>query len=543
VLERYQASIAQSWAGGSEQQPAVKNMSQSSKGSAQWSKADEALLKNHKEDDLLKEKDDTNWPPLMAGERIGDMIDRYKILEEIGEGGFGMVYRVEQEGPLQLQFALKVIKPGMDTRQILKRFEAERKTLAKLNHTNIAKVVDAGATHNGRPYFVMEWVRGIKIDEYANSKKLTFEKRLRLFAKVCRAIQHAHEKQVVHRDIKPSNLLVIEEDGEEVPKVIDFGIAKAIEGEHSAGHTVFTSPGQLIGTPAFMSPEQAQPGKVSIDHRTDIYSLGVLLQELITGHLPFDFVGKSSHEQIQEIIEKKPARASEFYRALQASEQLKIAYNCQSTPDELNNFIVKNLDQMIERCLKKKREERYSTVKELSDAINSILESLKIQNNHEANQFENSIKQNRAVPPKLLLEGVSNARRRVKMPNKFLFVIFHGHLENLVLKRPAKVIKLILIAMRICVIVCGIMTLVNFFSMSEKNILTTIILFLLTLFLGSAQFIFTIKHKISGNHLKEQAFQKSFLRSALFAVLGMSIMSLSVLLLGLLIDARDMPGR
>src|SRR6266550_5135418 len=223
-------------------------------------------------------------PPV---EQTGDRIGRYKLLQKIGEGGCGVVYMAEQEEPVRRRVALKVIKLGMDTKQFVARFEAERQALALMDHPNIAKVLEAGATDTGRPYFVMELVGGIKITDYCDQHQLTTRQRLDLFIQVCRAIQHAHQKGVIHRDIKPSNVLVATQDGVPVPKVIDFGIAKAAQGRLT-DQTLFTAFEQLLGTPAYMSPEQAQLGGQDVDTRSDIYSLGVLLYELLTGKTPFD---------------------------------------------------------------------------------------------------------------------------------------------------------------------------------------------------------------------------------------------------------------
>src|ERR1043166_2096422 len=225
-----------------------------------------------------------NLPP---SEKAGDRIGRYKLLQPIGEGGCGVVYMAEQEEPVRRKVALKVIKLGMDTKSVIARFEAERQALALMDHPNIAKVFDAGATDTGRPYFVMELVRGVKITDYCDENNLTTGERLELFIQVCRAIQHAHQKGVIHRDIKPSNILVTLHDGLPVPKVIDFGIAKATQGRLT-DRTLFTAFEQFIGTPAYMSPEQAEMSGLDIDTRSDIYSLGVLLYELLTGRTPFD---------------------------------------------------------------------------------------------------------------------------------------------------------------------------------------------------------------------------------------------------------------
>src|SRR6266481_4538417 len=222
-----------------------------------------------------------------SDEAVGQRIGRYKILEKVGEGGCGVVYVAEQTEPVRRRVALKVIKLGMDTKQVVARFEAERQALAMMDHPNIAKVLDAGSTEAGRPYFVMELVRGIRITDYCDQSNLTTKERLDLFIKVCQAIQHAHQKGIIHRDIKPSNILVTLHDGVPVPKVIDFGIAKATEGRLTDA-TVYTQLHQFIGTPAYMSPEQAEMSGLDIDTRSDIYSLGVLLYELLAGSTPFD---------------------------------------------------------------------------------------------------------------------------------------------------------------------------------------------------------------------------------------------------------------
>ena len=219
-------------------------------------------------------------------ERTGTMIGRYKLLQKIGEGGFGVVYMAEQMEPVQRRVALKIIKAGMDTHEVVARFEAERQALALMDHPNIARVLDAGATEAGRPYFVMELVNGIPITDYCDRGQLSTVERLQLFIKVCHAVQHAHQKGVIHRDLKPNNVLVTLHDGEAVPKVIDFGVAKAL-GQKLTEKTLFTAFQHMIGTPAYMSPEQAELSGLDIDTRADIYSLGVLLYELLTGETPF----------------------------------------------------------------------------------------------------------------------------------------------------------------------------------------------------------------------------------------------------------------
>ncbi|TDJ55270.1 MAG: serine/threonine protein kinase, partial [Planctomycetota bacterium] len=248
--------------------------------------------------------------PLSEGP--GTRIGPYKLLQQIGEGGFGVVYMAEQEYPVRRRVALKIIKLGMDTKQVIARFEAERQALAMMDHPNIATVLQAGATETGRPYFVMELVKGIPITDYCDKAKLSMRQRLDLFMQVCDAIQHAHQKGVIHRDIKPSNVLVTLHDTRAVPKVIDFGIAKATSARLTE-KTLFTDFHYFIGTPEYMSPDQAEISGLDIDTRTDIYSLGVLLYELLTGTTPFDPVTlrKAGYGEIQRIIqEEEPPRPS-----------------------------------------------------------------------------------------------------------------------------------------------------------------------------------------------------------------------------------------
>ena len=250
--------------------------------------------------------------PLTDEEGPGTAIGRYKLLQKIGEGGFGVVYMAEQLEPVRRKVALKIIKLGMDTRQVVARFESERQALALMDHANIARVFDAGATESGRPYFVMELVRGVPITDYADRNALSLRERLELFVTVCRAVQHAHQKGVIHRDIKPTNVLVTLHDGVPVPKVIDFGIAKATN-QRLTEKTVFTEFRQIVGTPQYMSPEQAEMSGLDVDTRCDIYSLGVMLYELLTGTTPLEAerLRTLGYSELQKVIrEEDPPRPS-----------------------------------------------------------------------------------------------------------------------------------------------------------------------------------------------------------------------------------------
>ena len=250
----------------------------------------EILLDAHLgKDSVLDEPDEGASPTLDQdpAEGPGIQIGPYKLLQEIGQGGMGVVYMAEQTEPVQRRVALKIIKPGMDTHQVIARFEAERQALALMDHPNIAKVLDAGTTASGRPYFVMELVKGVPITQYCDEKHLTPKERLELFVPVCQAVQHAHQKGIIHRDIKPSNVMVALYDDRPVPKIIDFGVAKATS-QQLTEKTMFTQYGQVVGTIEYMSPEQANLNQLDVDTRSDIYSLGVLLYELLTGETPFD---------------------------------------------------------------------------------------------------------------------------------------------------------------------------------------------------------------------------------------------------------------
>src|SRR5438477_7397640 len=305
----------------------------------------------------------------------GDRIGRYKLLQKIGEGGYGVVYMAEQEEPVRRRVALKVIKLGMDTKSVIARFEAERQALALMDHPNIAKVLDAGATETGRPYFVMELVRGIKITEYCDQNKFSTEERLKLFVQVCHAIQHAHQKGIIHRDIKPSNILVTLHDGVPVPKVIDFGIAKATQGRLT-DHTLFTAFEQFIGTLAYMSPEQAMMTSLDIDTRSDIYSLGVLLYELLTGNTPFDqreLLAAGLDEMRRSIREKEPARPSTRLSTMLAGELTTTAKHRHTEAPKLIHLLRGDLDWIVMKALEKDRARRYETANGLGMDVQRYL--------------------------------------------------------------------------------------------------------------------------------------------------------------------------
>jgi serine/threonine protein kinase len=296
-------------------------------------------------------------------EAPGTIIGRYKLLEKIGEGGFGAVYVAEQREPVKRRVALKIIKLGMDTRQVVARFEAERQALAMMDHPNIAKVFDAGATDTGRPYFVMELVRGMKITEYCDKSNLSTRERLDLFIKVCQAIQHAHQKGIIHRDIKPANVLVTVNDGLPVPKVIDFGIAKATQGELS-DKTIYTQFQQFIGTPTYVSPEQAEMTSLDIDTRSDIYALGVLLYELLTGKTPFDqqtLLNAGVEGMRRMIREWEPPRPSTRVSALHDAERTTTAKRRGVDSPKLVHLLRGDLDWIVMKCLEKDRTRRYQT--------------------------------------------------------------------------------------------------------------------------------------------------------------------------------------
>jgi eukaryotic-like serine/threonine-protein kinase len=313
-----------------------------------------------------------DYEPVIC-EEPGTVIGPYKLLQQIGEGGMGVVFMAEQDEPIQRTVALKIIKPGMDTRQVIARFEAERQALALMDHPNIAKVLDAGTTESGRPYFVMELVKGVPITKYCDDKQLPVRTRLELLLPVCQAIQHAHQKGLIHRDIKPSNVLVAEYDDRAVPEVIDFGVAKATA-QKLTDRTMFTEFGQVIGTLEYMSPEQAKLNQLDIDTRSDIYSLGVLLYELLTGSTPFERKRLSEapfDEMLRIIREEEPPKPSTRLSTVEGLP--KIAASRDSEPKKLSGLIRGELDWIVMKALDKDRDRRYGTANSLAADIERYL--------------------------------------------------------------------------------------------------------------------------------------------------------------------------
>jgi serine/threonine protein kinase/tetratricopeptide (TPR) repeat protein len=310
----------------------------------------------------------------------GTVIGPYKLLQEIGEGGMGTVFMAEQTRPVQRKVALKVIKPGMDTKQVIARFEAERQALAMMDHLNIARVLDVGATDAGLPYFVMELVHGVPITKYCDDNRLTPRERLELFLPVCQAIQHAHQKGIIHRDIKPSNVMITLYDGEPVPKVIDFGVAKATE-QRLTERTLFTQYGTMVGTFEYMSPEQAEMSALGADTRSDIFSLGVLLYELLTGSTPLSpkRVKEAAYGEVLRMIkEEEPPRPST--RLSDSGEALaSISAQRHMEPAKLTKLVRGELDWIVMKALEKDRNRRYDTASSFAADVQRYLNTEPVQ--------------------------------------------------------------------------------------------------------------------------------------------------------------------
>jgi tetratricopeptide (TPR) repeat protein/serine/threonine protein kinase len=313
-------------------------------------------------------------------ERPGTVIGPYKLLEQIGEGGMGLVFVAEQQQPVRRKVALKVIKPGMDTRQVVARFEAERQALALMDHPHIAKVHDGGATASGRPYFVMELARGVAISEFCDHNQVPVRARLELFLHVCQAVQHAHQKGIIHRDLKPSNVLVVSQDGTPAVKVIDFGVAKAV-GQQLTDKTLFTGFAQMVGTPLYMSPEQAGQSGVDVDTRADIYALGVLLYELLTGTTPLDKdrLKEADYDELRRIIqEEEPSRPSARVSTL-GQAATTVSSNRRSDPKQLSRLFRGELDWIVMRALEKDRTRRYETASAFAADVQHYLNDEPVQ--------------------------------------------------------------------------------------------------------------------------------------------------------------------
>ena len=304
-------------------------------------------------------------------------IGPYKIEGVLGEGGMGTVYRASQTDPISRVVAIKVIKIGLDTKEVIRRFDTERQTLAMMEHPNIARVLDAGISDTGRPYFVMEYVAGPSLTTYADSNQLTVRDRLELFLQACAAVQHAHQKAIIHRDIKPSNILVTERDGKPTVRVIDFGVATAMRKE-IADKTTFIETGQLMGTPEYMAPEQTNTPVVDVDTRTDVYSLGVVLYELLSGALPFDAktLRSAGYAEIQRIIrEVDPPKPSTRLSALVGDDAREIARRRQTPLQLLEKQLKSELEWIPLKAMHKDRAERYASATELADDIQNYLAS------------------------------------------------------------------------------------------------------------------------------------------------------------------------
>src|SRR5437870_497323 len=307
-------------------------------------------------------------------EAPGTIIGPYKLLQQIGEGGMGTVFMAEQTQPVQRKVALKVIKPGMDSRQVIARFEAERQALAMMDHVNIARVFDAGATESGRPYFVMELVHGVPITKYCDDNRLTPRERLELFLPVCQAIQHAHQKGIIHRDIKPSNVMITLYDGKPVPKVIDFGVAKATE-QRLTDRTLFTQYGTMVGTFEYMSPEQAEMSALGVDTRSDIFSLGVLLYELLTGSTPLSHkrVKEAAFGEILRMIKEEEAPKPSTRLSDSGEALASISVQRHMEPAKLAKLVRGELDWIVMKTLEKDRNRRYETASAFADDVRRYL--------------------------------------------------------------------------------------------------------------------------------------------------------------------------
>src|SRR5579883_3000571 len=307
-----------------------------------------------------------------AAELDGLTIDRYRLIQKIGEGGMGEVWLAEQKQPVRRRVALKLVKAGINSREVVARFESERQALAVMNHPAIARVLDAGSTPQGAPYFVMEYVAGSSITTYCDEHKLNTRERLELFIRVCEGVQHAHHKAIIHRDLKPSNILITEVDGKAVPKIIDFGVAKALT-QSFGGDAMLTRVGTLIGTPEYMSPEQASSSGEDIDTRTDVYLLGVVFYELVAGVRPLDFKKAALHDFLKKLREEEPSKPSTSIRTRAEAEKTQLTATRRTALPTLERELRGDLDAIALKAIEKDRSRRYSTPSDFAADIRRYL--------------------------------------------------------------------------------------------------------------------------------------------------------------------------
>src|SRR5437016_1808587 len=446
-------------------------LSEACKGDGEFRRRVEALIQAYEQAGDFLGRPAAERPPkapqvLAASEKPGDRIGHYKLLQQIGEGGCGVVYMAEQEAPVRRRVALKIIKLGMDTKSVIARFEAERQALALMDHPNIAKVFDAGATESGRPYFVMELVRGVKITEYCDQHSLTTDDRLKLFIQVCQAVQHAHQRGIIHRDIKPSNILVTQSrEGLATPMVIDFGVAKATTDQPLTDKTVFTAFEMLIGTPAYMSPEQAALSSVDVDTRTDIYSLGVLLYELLTSSTPFETgeLLKSGLDEIRRVIrEQEPLRPSTRLSKMPDANLTSIAQHRGSEPLRLIRAISGDLDWIAMKAMEKNRTRRYESANGLALDVQRFLahEAVSARPPSKLYKFQKTVQRNRllfiglGIIATLLIVSLivvsaslaqeRQSRREARQVKQFLEEMLQGVGPNVALGRDTAILRGIL---------------------------------------------------------------------------------------------------
>jgi len=407
-------------------------------------------------------------------ERPGTIIGSYKLLEKLGEGGFAVVWAAEQKESVKRVIALKILKVGMDTKQIIARFEGERQALALMDHPNIATVFDAGATAEGRPFFVMELVRGVSITEFCDRERLNIRTRIELFTDVCRAIRHAHQKGIIHRDIKPGNILVTTRDDKIVPKVIDFGIAKSTQIELTE-RTVYTELGEFLGTPVYMSPEQADMAGVDIDTRSDIYSLGVLLYELLVGTPPFEdreLKAGGLDGLLRIIREQDPPRPSIRFSQLDHKARMAIARNRNEFPSRLERLVRGDLEQIVLKAMEKRRNNRYETVNQLGADVEGLLlresdfATPAIAVNRSARAWKSAWRQKRAV----LLSGIATALVIVAMVwRSYLLILLEASAQEMTFERLTQEWKAIASKVAIGLVACAFVAVFGWVVWAASN--------------------------------------------------------------------------